>query len=69
MIENKKGEYKMATKLKYNKKLERSEISKAKIIENTKSKNQNMFFRVINNNYVEIINIGNLKIKKSDCYE
>lgn len=59
----------MATKLKYNKKLERSEISKAKIIENTKSKNQNMFFRVINNNYVEIINIGNLKIKKSDCYE
>ena len=59
----------MATKLKYNKKLERSEISKAKIIENTKSKNQNMFFRVINNNYVEIINIGNQEIKKSDCYE
>ena len=59
----------MDIKLKYNKKLERNEISKAKIIENTKSKNQNMFFRVINNNYVEIINIGNLKIKKSDCYE
>lgn len=59
----------MDIKLKYNKKLERSEISKAKIIENVKNKNQKMYFRVINNNYVEIINIGNQKIKKSDCYE
>ena len=49
----------MDIKLKYNKKLERSEISKAKIIENVKNKNQKMSFRVINNNYVEIINIGN----------
>lgn len=59
----------MDIKLKYNKKLERSEISKAKIIENVKNKNQKMYFRVINNNYVEIINIGNQEIKKSDCYE
>mgnify|MGYP000977852504 CR=1 FL=1 len=59
----------MDIKLKYNKKLERSEISKAKIIENVKNKNQKMSFRVINNNYVEIINIGNQEIKKSDCYE
>lgn len=59
----------MDIKLKYNKKLERNEISKAKIIENVKNKNQKMYFRVINNNYVEIINIGNQEIKKSDCYE
>lgn len=59
----------MDIKLKYNKKLERSEISKAKIIENVKNKNQKMTFRVINNNYVEIINIGNQEKKKSDYYE
>lgn len=59
----------MDIKLKYNKKLERNEISKSKIIENVKNKNQKMYFRVINNNYVEIINIGNQEIKKSDCYE
>lgn len=59
----------MDIKLKYNKKLERSEISKAKIIENVKNKNQKMSFRIINNNYVEIINIGNQEMKKSDCYE
>ena len=59
----------MDIKLKYNKKLERNEISKAKIIENVKNKNQKMYFRVINNNYVEIINIGNQKMKKSDYYE
>lgn len=59
----------MVTKLKYNKKLERSEISKAKIIENVKNKNQKMSFRFINNNYVEIINIGNSEMKKSDYYE
>lgn len=59
----------MDIKLKYNKKLERNEISKAKIIENVKIKNHKKSFRVINNNYVEIINIGNLVTKKSDCYE
>ena len=59
----------MGTKLKYNKKLERSEISKAKIIENPKNKNNKMAFRFIANNYVEIINIGNSEIGKSDCYE
>ena len=59
----------MVIKLKYNKKLERNEISKAKIIENVKNKNQKMYFRVINDNYVEIINIGNQEMKKSDCYE
>ena len=59
----------MDIKLKYNKKLERNEISKAKIIENVKNKNQKMYFRVINDNYVEIINIGNQEMKKSDCYE
>ena len=59
----------MGAKLKYNKKLERNEISKAKIIENVKNKNQKMSFRVIDNNYVEIINIGNQEKKKSDCYE
>lgn len=59
----------MDIKLKYNKKLERSEISKAKIIENAKNKNQKKFFRNINDNYVEIINIGNLVTKKSGCYE
>ena len=59
----------MGIKLKYNKKLERSEISKAKIIENVKNKNQKMSFRFINNNYVEIINIGNSEMKKSDYYE
>lgn len=59
----------MDIKLKYNKKLERSEISKAKIIENVKNKNQKMSFRFINNNYVEIINIGNQEKKKSDYYE
>lgn len=57
----------MDIKLKYNKKLERNEISKAKIIENVK--NNKMSFRVINDNYVEIINIANQEMKKSDCYE
>jgi hypothetical protein len=69
VIENKKRGYKMDIKLKYNKKLERSEISKAKIIENVKNKNKKISFRFINNNYVEIINIGNQKMKKSDYYE
>lgn len=59
----------MDIKLKYNKKLERNEISKAKIIENVKNKNDKMSFRVINDNYVEIINIANQEMKKSDCYE
>ena len=59
----------MGVKLKYNKKLERSEISKAKIIENVKNKNKKISFHFINNNYVEIINIGNQEKKKSDYYE
>ena len=59
----------MDIKLKYNKKLERNKISKAKIIKNVKNKNHKMSFRVINDNYVEIINIGNQEMKKSDCYE
>jgi hypothetical protein len=69
VIENKKRGYKMDIKLKYNKKLERSEISKAKIIENVKNKNKKISFHFINNNYVKIINIGNQEKKKSDYYE